>query len=616
MPLVPIIPETRRQKGPATMKTERLPQSYGQQVPQALSQSAARINQIVQRRMEERDIARARDGFNNFRRDARNRMNELRQLRGADAAGSQQTYDEWYSEAIGNFTEGFDNDRQRTMFQELASSKLESDANTMGAHELQQNFVYIESVYQDTKSSYEAEIANDPFNDQALQDAVLNTGVALEAARPGMDNGAEMDKAVSDFVITAVQAQLRINPLKAQATLENYKDELGAAYDGLKDEVDSESILVEAKANHPTDFDDRYDYIQNKEGISETVRATALGRVNSAQAESIKREKIAQVERRRVAENGVYEALTQGKAMDARRLIDSLPQEDWTEREKYGLYKLTQSKTIKSDPVAEKTLQVAIMTGEIKDTETLLGRTEIESLTASSVRTLGEQLSKYTKGSDEEADLITRGSMVKAIIQSFDRITAPGTELEAYRAQKPIFMAEFKTQMDQAEVEKGAPLTPEEIQKIGYNLLRTRVMEVPWYRGRDKEFRRVMQIIDPEKYPPELQETVPGIETPTEPQQEVAAGQPGLRGAPQSVREKAVGREPKAPQKKAVKSPESQWFESLDPAIKTSIINAVKGRNEKLGLDKIYYRDMWMLYKDKFPEEAQQIEQAHTEGGM
>lgn len=601
MPTVPEQQLARRQTRDPQFQAQAIDPATGTAGARALAAGAARLAPIFERRAQERDMSQARNAFNDFRRTARNQINTLQLRRGKDAYGVQGEYDEWYSTTTSNAATGLENDRQREVFNQLASSKFESDANTMGAFSVSEHFRYVESVYQDTVATAIAEAVQDPFNEGAITAEVEGVSASLEAARPGMDNGAEFERARAKIILAAIQSQVSANPLRAKDTVAQYKDELGGAYPKVKDQVDSEAILAEAGHIFPESFDDRYDFIQGNKEISDRVRFTALNRVNSLRTEQESREKEAKQEARLESMNEIFAALNQGDNAGADAFISGLDTSDnFTEKEKYQLRNLTKSGTFKTDPLAEQGLELDIRRGKITTESQLLDDPRLTKLRAESMRGLFSQLEKNVKDPKAVAQAKSVNHAITLSEQRFDKVFK-GTEFESLKSE---YFSILNNEISLMETEKGRPLNVQEVTKIGRDLLAEETEERSFFGidllARDVTRRRIELL-----FPEAVEEAEAAAAA--EPQR--AAGRvQELRGVPRTVAQEilaAEGVQPVQVEQLPQTDPLAPWVDKMPSEVRGSITKALTDAGRKL-----YYRDIWKLYSDRFPEEAKRIEQS------
>jgi len=570
----------------------------GTATARAITTGAARLAPIFQRRAEERDMAQARNAFNDFRRTARSHNNALQLRRGRDAYGVQGEYDQWYSKTTSTAAVALENDRQRELFTQLSESKFESDAGTMGAFAVTEHFRYVESVYQDTVATAVSEAAQDPFNTEAVAAEIEGVRLSLDTARPGMDNGAEFERARAKIVLAAIHSQVSANPLKAKDTVAQYKDELGGAYADVKEQVDSEAILAEASHIFPESFDDRYDFIQGKKDISDTVRFTALNRINSLRTEQENREKEIKQADRLESMNQIFAALGEGDFTGADAFISGLDtSESFTEKEKFQLRKLTQSTTFKTDPISEQGLELDIRRGKITTEKELLNDPRLLKLKAASMRGLFSQLEKNVKDPKAQAQTKAVNHAISLAEKRFDKIFKD-TEFESLKSE---FYSILNNEISLTETEKGRPLTVQEVTKISRDLLAEEKEERSFFGidllARDVTRRRIEALFPGE----EIEEEAAA------PRARAGARIEELRGVPRAAAERILeGAPPAEPEGQAEQTdPMAPWVDKIPSEIRGSITKALTDAGRKL-----YYRDIWKLYSNKFPEEAGKIEQS------
>jgi hypothetical protein len=528
-------------------------------------------------------------------------MNDLQTRRGEDAYGVQRDYDEWYRENSTKAGVGLENGRQREMFAQLAESKFESDANTMGAYAVEQHFRYRESVYQDVLATGIAEVSNNPLDIEALNDEIANVKASLDGARPGLDNGAEFERVQAQLILAAIQGQMSLNPGKAQQNLKQFKDELGAAYPGVKEQVDSAALSQVARQKFPEDFNAQYDFIAGTAGITERVRSTALGRVNSAEAEAVHRRNESRKEERLVQSNSIYKALGEGDFAEVRRLAETLDISGgtFTEKEKLGFMNLSQSQTFVTDPIAEQQLQLDIVSGRITSMEQLLEDPRIMSLRADAMRPLFVRLEKAT-GSPKAKAEAARVKRVVALSEKRFNFIFKDTDLEGLTGR---FFSELMGDRETKEAELGRPVTVQEMEELADDLLRFRVKEISFWP--DKKWRRIQQILGDED--PTLEETEPTDERDRDRRPSPPEASRGERSG-EVIRELFAGGSGEAGQAQATglkADPLLPLIDKIPGELRTSLVAAMHQQ-----FDTVNTEDIWKVYSTQFPEEAKRIAEA------
>ena len=276
----PVIPLTTPQQG--------LPSALGAPLKQADTRVAGSIgalgNVLIERGKQlkdEHDLAVAKEAFINFRGLSRDKYAESTTLQGKDAAGVGKDYNQWYNEESGKVFTELENATQENIFEELAVSRRERDLDSLAVHEATEHKKYLVSMMASTVTNSEAEILVNPFSQNLMDDLETEITLSFDAARPGLDNSPEIQKAMVSVKFIALQEQIKTSPEIAKENLKKWKDDLGTAYQETKDMVDNALIRKQAAEKFPDSFAKQREWVSKQKGVSDKVKTSVRQQITA-----------------------------------------------------------------------------------------------------------------------------------------------------------------------------------------------------------------------------------------------------------------------------------------------------------------------------------------------
>jgi hypothetical protein len=232
----------------------------------------------------EHDIASTQSAINAFSGEALNQMSDHLNRKGANAKGSLKEYDEWYNKKSSEAQSKLKNARQKQMFSSFTSTQKRNDNKSLSVHQARQHQVHMESVIPSSLSIAKQSVVLTPFNDDVINTQIVNVTVAIENARKGLDNTADIAKAEADIKLVALAAMTQQDPLTAEKKLNEWKDDLGAAYTTAKDIIDKDVVHIKAKAKFPGDFKKQTEWVDKQKGVSTEVIRSVNTRIRGEKA--------------------------------------------------------------------------------------------------------------------------------------------------------------------------------------------------------------------------------------------------------------------------------------------------------------------------------------------
>jgi hypothetical protein len=162
--------------------------------------------------------------------------------------------------------------------------------------------------------------------------------------------------------------------------------------------------------------------------------------------------------------------MREGDTVSAVKSITAMSDDDFTQHEKAQLEAAVQTGMKANNELAEKSLRVAIRTGQIKDMQEIYSSDVLQQLDVAALGRL------ETVMAQEQADPSGYGTAQSTLLARFDRVYK---DTPLYQL-KPKYFGEILDDVEKAEKDKGRRLTTREYLDIGNNLLDMKAEEHPW----------------------------------------------------------------------------------------------------------------------------------------
>jgi len=294
LPKIPVRPEQVGVSGlDAPKSTGPTIGTIGGEGIQLLGQVAGEHAERIQ---GEHDIASTQSAINAFSEESLGQMGGHLSRKGANAKGSLKEYDTWYKKKSSEVQSKLKNARQKQMFSSYTATQKRNDNKSLSVHQARQHQVHMESIIPGTLTVAKQSVVLTPFNDDVINTQIKNVTIAIQNARSGLDNTADIAKAEADIKMTALAAMTQQEPLTAQKKLEEWEDDLGAAYTQAKDIIDKDAVHIKAKAKFPGDFKKQTEWVDKQKGVSAEVIRSVNTRIRGEKAAKDKLEVEAQTE--------------------------------------------------------------------------------------------------------------------------------------------------------------------------------------------------------------------------------------------------------------------------------------------------------------------------------
>lgn len=194
--------------------------------------AAGRLGEVIQATgllMQKRfDESKVTAGYNDFRDIARKKLSELLTLKGEQATGLQEQYDQWYNEFFNDYhNTRLTSGTQQREWGKLVGSRRSSDLDILARHEALEMRAFAEQAEGGMFSSTMLDVTATPFVDTQREQAISDFLERVDKNRPGEDTTALKDKYEAQLRIGALQAMINDDPLRAGAYLDEWKNAIG-----------------------------------------------------------------------------------------------------------------------------------------------------------------------------------------------------------------------------------------------------------------------------------------------------------------------------------------------------------------------------------------------------
>lgn len=236
----------------ATLRVPEQDPGVGAGVVQAVKGVASDINKQARTMIDQYDSSRSRESYNNFRESARQKITELKSLKGRDAVGASKDYRKWYEEENTKISGDLDNPIQQGQFGVWSQQRRDQDLDAISGHEAVQAEQYNLSVHAGELAHSQGDIMAHYADDNRIEgeNGVIQ-GIKDSFARtyPGVDKSKEEQAAVANARALRIQLMAEDNPVQAEKLLEKHKVSLGPAYLTLKDQVKESTVRKESQVS-------------------------------------------------------------------------------------------------------------------------------------------------------------------------------------------------------------------------------------------------------------------------------------------------------------------------------------------------------------------------------
>ncbi len=219
----------------------------------AVNQTGAMLEQRGEQLIREYDTTRAYTAFNELRTTSRSKLAELLNREGLQAQGAQSEYSEFYKKASEDTAKTTLNAfSQRSLFDKLSQRDMQGDLDQLARHEFTEHKKYKTSVVAGYIATSEVDARTNSQDDAKLDsviygstapDGTITPGVwgAIDALGQGIDRTKAKVDATQALRFAAADDLISSNPKRAAIKIEEWKDELGDKYAGLKKRLESQT---------------------------------------------------------------------------------------------------------------------------------------------------------------------------------------------------------------------------------------------------------------------------------------------------------------------------------------------------------------------------------------
>lgn len=381
-------------------------QAFGQ-----AAQSFKLANDAIEEIQRKNDVGIAHDTLYAFNNETRARFIETKKLRGGNAIGSADEFNQWHEELEQKYVGRLESTRARNIFIEQARARRAQSIQSLAAHEIQETDRYSETVYLSAVDTAIKDASADYLNEDLLQSNLASIQSRLGAAKPGLDNTAEYARAETAVLVSALQGAMASGDVVAAKTkLELWKSgETGIAIDPKvaatwQEKIDVELALM-ASDEGGTDLETRQAIIEALP-MSETAKrgafAKAKARVN--QLEQYAKEKREVI---RDAANGAFwDHMFDNNYVEALRVVDAIqPTEEpggHSSQDKVRLRAYADTPLSQSSEVAQRAVMNAIMTGQALNIKDLMELQAFSELSTTDQRSAWNVANKRAKELEKE----------------------------------------------------------------------------------------------------------------------------------------------------------------------------------------------------------------------
>jgi hypothetical protein len=431
-----------------------------------------------QRRKEQVAMGTA-SAIANLRKFESDKILPMFSLGGAQAVGDLTNPDESpgvysrgtkaYDEEIERISSNITDPEISAAFRLRASTVRAGGLEGLARHEAKEHQVLKKNTYDATFAEVNQSVAANYADTALINASIKELDNLADEMFPGLDMTATKMAHKEALLATALARTVEVNPEVALVRLRAWQGDLGDKYDQLRKPIESAALYERVKREHPDDFDAQYDVALGSSFEGDVKRAVGSW-VRASERDKEQREEKAKKDRRIAGYNGFWGAMREGDTVSAVKSITAMSDDDFTQQEKAQLEAAVQTGMKANNELAEKSLRVAIRTGQIKDMQEIYSSDVLQQLDVAALGRL------ETVMAQEQADPSGYGTAQSTLLARFDRVYK---DTPLYQL-KPKYFGEILDDVEKAEKDKGRRLTTREYLDIGNNLLDMKAEEHPW----------------------------------------------------------------------------------------------------------------------------------------
>lgn len=525
-------------------------------------------NRMLQRK-QELDALAVSDALSKVYKGENDRILPLYQLRGNQAVGDPNDdktsvhgqADTIYREIISNATEGL-TDAQRVQFDLRAEGIRTAGLRSAATHVAKEHQAAKLQSYQGEVDGFVNRVAAGMYLDSAALEAGIDgLKQRTDELYPGFDTS-EQKASIERAVLAAyIQQMMSTDPVGAEMALEHYRERLGENYPKIEAKVKAEALYQKAKKSG--DYDARQDWIESQTSYSREVRDAARRLIQADQIESEAREADRKKKSREAQLGAFYKAMVDKNMSGAARVIETWGPGDMTYQDRFQAEQiLLRPPTLRSNPIAERSLWVDIKTSKITTLAELMQDPRAAELGTEDLRQLENDLTASANDPNEARQRTLLAGAFASLDPLYKAVMGTGTRGNTLRAD---FDKELIEEVETRRINSGGKiLTRPEIIEIGQKLLKER--ERPWARN-PREFEARAGVGRGEGMTPLAQKT---------PVTEEVMPVPG-----DTLKARVM---------------------AMPAARRAVIVKALQDANEKP-----YYSRIWELFEQRWPDEAERV---------